>query len=85
MQLLVVVLGSGGIGAVLRSVIDQVNKQRETKAMSRRSEIDRADAAERKGRVLTESLHIHRRIIIDAPCLGPNNLPEYPDTKGLKT
>lgn len=82
-QLAAIILGSGGVGAVLIKVIEQIGKQAETKASQRRSEIDRADAAERKSRILTEALLIHRRIIIDAPCLGPSDLPDYPDTKGL--
>lgn len=84
-QLAALILGSGGIGAVAVKAIEQIGKQAEMKASRRRSEIDRADAAERKGRILTESLSIHRRIIIDAPCLGPADLPDYPDTKGLST
>lgn len=80
---LIAALGGGGVvGVVFSKVWDQVVKQRETKAAQRRSEIDRAEAAERKGRILSESLHVHRRIIIDAPCLGPDELPTYPDTKG---
>lgn len=52
------------------------------------SEGDRADAAEaaedtaaRRTRVLEESLAVHRRLIIDAPCMGPSHLPAYPSRK----
>lgn len=79
---LIIALGGGGVvGIVVKAIIDQIVKQSETKAAQRRSEIDRADDAERKCRVLAESLHVHRRIIIDAPCLGPEHLPEYPSRK----
>lgn len=39
------------------------------------------DATARRNRVIEESLAVHRRIIIDAPCLGPSSLPEYPSRK----
>lgn len=48
----------------------------------RRSDLDKMaaerdrEAAER--RILQEELSLHRRIIIEAPCLGPDALPPYP-------
>ncbi len=79
---LIVALGGGGVvGVVFSKVFDQIVKQHETKASRRRSEIDRADAAERRARILEESLAIHRRVIIDAECLGPEDLPVYPSRK----
>lgn len=46
---------------------------------------DQAEAAEdiaaRRARIVEESLAVHRRIIIDAPCLGPEHLPTYPSRK----
>ena len=79
---LIAALGGGGVvGVVFSKVFDQVVKQRGTKAVQRRSEIDRADAAERRARVVEASLHVPRRIIIDAPCLGPDDLPAYPSRK----
>lgn len=46
---------------------------------------DKAEAAEdtaaRRTRVIEESLAVHRRLIIDAPCLGPSHLPPYPSRK----
>lgn len=49
------------------------------------SELERAEAAEenqaRRARIVEESLAVHRRVIIDAPCLGPEHLPAYPSRK----
>ena len=39
------------------------------------------DAAARRSRIVEESLAVHRRLIIDAPCLGPEYLPPYPSRK----
>lgn len=39
------------------------------------------DAAARRTRIVEEALWVHRRIIIDAPCLGPSHLPPYPSRK----
>ncbi|GGH34279.1 hypothetical protein [Microbacterium album] len=44
------------------------------------SECAEEDAA-RRVRIVEESLAIHRRVIIDAPCLGPEALPTYPSRK----
>ncbi len=48
----------------------------------------RADAAEaaedeqaRRNRILEEHLAVHRLIIINAPCLGPEHLPAYVSRK----
>jgi len=79
-QLLVALLGGGVVGVVVKAIIDQWNLSRQTRTAERRRETDRADSAERDNRILKEALHIHRRIIIDAPCLGPGDLPEWPST-----
>ncbi len=39
------------------------------------------DAAARRSRIVEESLAVHRRLIIDSPCLGPEHLPPYPSRK----
>lgn len=39
----------------------------------------------RWSRIMEESLAIHRRYIIDAPCLGPDSLPMYPSRPGRNT
>jgi hypothetical protein len=52
---------------------------------ARDAALKRADAAEaaedtqaRRTRIVEEALAVHRRLIIDAPCLGPGTLPDYP-------
>lgn len=84
-QILVALLGGGVVGVIVKAIIDQWNLARQNKAADRRRETDRADEAERDNRVYRESLAIHRRIIIDAPCLGPNELPEWPVTHASRT
>lgn len=83
-QILVAVLGGGVVGVVFKAILDQWNLSRQTKAADRRRETDRADAAERDRRVLEESLAVHRRIIIDAPCLGPQDVPAWPSTSSRR-
>lgn len=83
-QILVALLGGGVVGAVFKAVLDQWNLSRQTRAAERRRETDRADAAERDNRKLRESLAVHRRKIIDAPCLGPGDLPPWPETTSHK-
>lgn len=83
-QLLVALLGGGVVGVVVKAIIEQWNLSRQTRTTERRRETDRADTAERDNRVLKESLAVHRRIIIDAPCLGPGELPEWPATHTTK-
>lgn len=60
-----------------RAEVDRAITERD-KALT---DLEAAEAAEdaqaRRTRVAEESLAVHRRIIIDAPCLGPNHLPNY--------
>lgn len=84
-QLIVVLLGGGVVGVLIKTIVEQVNRARDTKVAQRRQEIDRAERAERDNRILREALAVHRRIIIDAPCLGPRGLPEWPATTAHKT
>lgn len=84
-QLLVALLGGGVVGVVVKAVIEQWNLSRQTRTAERRRETDRADTAERDNRMLKESLAVHRRIIIDAPCLGPADLPQWPSTTAHNT
>lgn len=80
-QLIAALGGGGALGAVLVKIIEQVGKRLEMSAANRRTETDRAEAAERHTRIVEESLAIHRRVIIDAPCLGPEHLPKHPSRK----
>lgn len=84
-QILVTLLGGGVVGVVAKAIIDQWSLSRETRAAARRNEIDYAARLERDNRMLKESLAVHRRIIIDAPCLGPADLPEWPATTSHST
>lgn len=79
-QFVVLLLGGGVVGVVFKTLTEQWNLSRKTKASERRKEIDRAVAAERAARILRESLEIHRVVIIKAECLGPEYLPDYPAT-----
>ena len=64
-----------------RAEVDRAT-QRATEAERRADASEAAeDAAARRSRVVEESLAVHRRIIIDAPCLGPSALPAYPSRK----
>lgn len=61
-----------------RAEVDKAT-QRASAEERRADEAEAAeDAAARRTRVVEESLAVHRRIIIDAPCLGPSHLPVYP-------
>lgn len=71
-----------------RAEVDRAT-QRATEAEKRAADFERRaadseaaeDAAARRTRVVEESLFVHRRIIIDASCLGPSALPDYPSRK----
>lgn len=84
-QIVTLLLGSSVVSVIGKAVFDQWNLSRTTKAAERRREIDRAASAERESRILKESLAVHRRIIIDAPCLGPADLPQWPSTSAHNT
>lgn len=79
-QILVALLGGGVVGTIVTKIVEQWALSRQTRTAERRRETDRADEAERDNRMLKESLAVHRRIIIDAPCLGPQDLPQWPST-----
>lgn len=79
-QVLVTLLGGGVVGIVVKAIIDQWSLSRQSRATARRNEIDYAARLERDNRMLKESLAVHRRKIIDAACLGPSELPEWPST-----
>lgn len=79
-QIWTMVGGTGLVSIVADRLVTHLLKARGSKVQERRREIDRADAAERDARILRESLAIHRRVIIDAPCLGPADLPPWPTT-----
>ena len=64
-----------------RAEVDRAIAERE-KEHEAREAAENAEAEQaRRIRILEESLAIHRRTIIDAPCLGPEHLPAYPAQK----
>lgn len=88
-QLWTLILTSSVVGGVLTKLIDWARDAVSGHLKERRAEVDRAiaerDAAKtaeaewaRRVRIVEESLAIHRLVIINAPCLGPEDLPEYP-------
>ncbi|WP_440942738.1 hypothetical protein [Microbacterium sp. 22195] len=61
-----------------RAEVDRAETEKD-KAIARADAAEAAEEAQaRRTRIVEESLAVHRRLIIDAPCLGPGTLPEYP-------
>ncbi|MGF3055599.1 hypothetical protein [Microbacterium sp. YY-01] len=64
-----------------RAEVDRALKERD-RAKDRAESAEAAeDMQARRVRIVEESLAVHRRVIIDAPCLGPDYLPIYPYRK----
>jgi len=64
-----------------RAEVDKAIQERD-RALERAEASEAAeDDAARRARIVEESLAVHRRVIIDAPCLGPQHLPPYPSRK----
>ncbi|MGX9348177.1 hypothetical protein [Microbacterium sp. KNMS] len=64
-----------------RAEVDKAIQERD-RAIARAEASEAAeDDAARRARIVEESLAVHRRVIIDAPCLGPHHLPPYPSRK----
>lgn len=68
-------LGSSVVGVVATRILDHLFKDRPARKVTLAQRV--ADL-EDENRVLDESLAIHRRLIIDAACLGPTSLPPHP-------
>lgn len=88
-QLLTLILSSGVVGGVLMKLLDWARDAHAGHLQKRRAEVDTAIAERDKARaeanwldrwadVLEESLRVHRRQMIDAPCIDPDDLPTYP-------
>lgn len=60
---------------------DKALGERDKAIAEREAAEQREDEQARYSRVLAESLSIHRRIIIEAPCLDATALPAYPSRK----
>lgn len=91
-QLLTIILSSSVVSGVALRLFDWARDAHKGQLQKRRAEVDRAitraesaeaaeDAQARRTRIVEESLAVHRRVIIDAPCLGPEALPAYPSRK----
>ncbi|WP_353809170.1 hypothetical protein [Agromyces sp. SYSU T00194] len=87
-QFWAMLLGSTVVGGVITKLIDKLSDWRTGAAAERRAEVARAfrerNRLEARTRVLAESLAIHRRKMIDAPCIDtddPDQFPPYPDLK----
>lgn len=74
-QYLSLFLGSSVLGVVLTRILDHLFKDRPARRLSLSQQVH---DLEDENRVLDEALAIHRRLIIDAPCLGPASLPPHP-------
>lgn len=61
-----------------RAEVDRAIAEREKEHEAREAAEDAEAEQARRVRVLEESIAIHRHVIITAPCLGPEALPEYP-------
>ena len=94
--LIIASLTAGGVGTKLidwardavsghlkerRAEVDRAIAELAKERTAREAVEGELDDAERRARILEESLAIHRRTIIDAPCLGPEHLPVYPAQK----
>lgn len=91
-QIAVLLLTSTVVGGVLTKLLDWAKDAWAGNLQKRRAEVDKAiqerdraedaeEAQARRVRILEESLAVHRRQIIDAPCLGPDELLPYPSRK----
>lgn len=84
-QLIALILGSSVLGGVITKLLDWAKDWRTGAAASRRAEVETAmrelSILRRWARILEESLHLHRRNMIDAPCIDvtdPEQFPPYP-------
>lgn len=88
-QLITLILTSTVVGGVAVKLIDVARDAMAGHMQKRRAEVDKAFTArdkalaearwwDRWADVLEESLRVHRRQMIDAPCIDPADLPPYP-------
>ena len=71
--------GIKGRTAKRRAEVDRAMRERAKAIEERDNARKTADMNERRCAEVREDLWIHRRVIIDAPCLGPDHLPEISD------
>lgn len=88
-QLLTLIMSSTVVGAVVMQLINVGRDALAGHLKKRRAEVDAAIAERDKARavsdlldqwadILEESLRLHRRRMIDAPCIDPDAMPPYP-------
>lgn len=88
-QILALILSSSVVGGIAVKLIDWIRDAISGQMQKRRAEVDKAikerdDARAdsewhaRHADVLEESLRIHRRRMVDAPCIDPDDMPPYP-------
>lgn len=88
-QLITLILTSSVVGGVAVKLIDVARDALAGHMTKRRAEVDKAIAERDKARaelrwwirwadVLEESLRVHRRQMIDATCIDPDDLDPYP-------
>lgn len=92
-QLITLILTSSVVGGVVTKLIDIARDAYAGHMKERRAEVDKAIAERDKARaelrwwqrwadIAEEALRVHRRRMIDAPCIDPADLPEYPSRPG---
>ncbi|MFT4282376.1 hypothetical protein [Microbacterium sp.] len=88
-QIITLILTSTVVGGIVMKLFDVTRDAIAGHLQKRRAEVDKAIAERNKARadrdwwerwadVLEESLRIHRRQMIDAPCLDVDDMPPYP-------
>lgn len=73
-----------GAGAILKDLIGWLIRAVTGREGKRRDDTQKAwryyDRAEKRRRVVEEHAHRLRRLLIEAPCVDPQNIPEWPAT-----
>lgn len=88
-QLITLILSSSVVGGIATKLVDWARDAHAGQLQKRRAEVDAAHAVrdkalaevrwwDRWADVLEEALRLHRRQMIDAPCIDPDDLPPYP-------
>lgn len=61
-----------------RAEVDVAIRARDKAIAERDAARSEADWHDRHADILDESLRVHRRLMIDAPCIDPDAIPPYP-------
>lgn len=72
------VLSGGLIAQIFKTIADRIKGR-----SSKRSELEvawgKADEESRRRRIAEDRFHQARKLLIEANCIDPTNIPEYPD------